>query len=308
MPTESQKQILDRLVSDRRLSTDEARRILRAPRVTLPLRWVATAVATVLLSVGLIRFVVALVDEAPETLIVVLLYALFLVGALVAWRWHRRSGWRRVVGEFSELVGLGSAIGATAILMVDADLDGHWLAISFGAAAATWGIVRLRTSLYAGAVALVPGAIALAGGVTAWMRLEEGWSTIPFLVAGGVLVVLGQADVALAGLVRLAGVAMVVVTSPAWLSFREDLTGLVPALVVGAVLIGTGTAWSRVEQVVGGSIVVVVGVTSYSFRHIDNEILQGVVVAAIGALGLATVFWTLRRHRRNEGETPSEQA
>lgn len=297
MPTESQKQILDRLVAERRLSDDEARRILRAPRVTLPLRWVVTAVATVLVTVGSVRFVVALVDEAPETLIVVVLYLVSVIAASGAWRWARRDGWRRIVGESAELVSLGSAIGGTAMIMANTDLDGHWFAISFGGVASLWGLVRLRASLFAGAVALIPGAIALTGGVTAWWRLEEGWSAIPFLLVGVVLVMVGQSEFALAGLVRVAGVVMVVVTSPAWLSFREDLIGLIPALVVGAALIASGTAWSRLEQVVGGSVVVVVAVTSYSFRHIDNEILQGVVVAAIGAVGLVAVLWTFRRRR-----------
>lgn len=307
MPVSSQKQLLDQLVAARRLTEDEAKRVLRAPRVTVPSRLVLVSVAVVILSIGLVRLGVALVDEAPDVLLVVLLYAVAVVAAMVAWRWARREGWRRSAGEFTELLSLGSAIGATAMLMVNADLDGQWLALSLGGAAAVWGLVRLGTSLYAGVVALVPGAIAVTGGLTAWLDLQESWSAVPFVVMGGLLVLRGQGEFALAALVRMAGVVMVVAASPALLSFHHDLWATLAALAVGLTLIGAGQAWSRLEQVVGGSIVVVATVVRYAFRHIDNEILQGVVVTAIGATGLAFVVSTFRHRPSKRGQPLAEQ-
>lgn len=307
MPLASQKQLLDQLVADRRLTDDEAKRVLRAPRVTVPARLVFTAVAVVLVSIGLVRLGVALVDEAPDVLLVVLLYALSLVAGVVAWRWARHEGWRRSAGEFAELLSLGSAIGASAMLMVNADLDGQWLALSLGGAAAAWGLVRLRSSLYVGVVALVPGAIAVTGGLTAWLELRDSWSAVPFVVMGGLLVVRGQGDFALASLVRMAGVVMVVAASPALLSIHEDLWATLAAIVVGLALIVAGQAWSRLEQVVGGSIVVVASVVRYAFRHIENEILQGVVVTAIGAVGLAFVVSTFRHRPAKRGHPLAEQ-
>ena len=74
MTERTQKEIVERLVADRRLSNAEGDELLRAPRIVLSFRETIGYLAAVIIAVGVVRLAVALFDEASDVLIATLLY------------------------------------------------------------------------------------------------------------------------------------------------------------------------------------------------------------------------------------------
>lgn len=294
----TQREIVEKLVADRRLSHEEGDDILHAPRLVLSFRETVGYLAAVIILVGVVRLVVALFEDASEALIAVLLYIVSAVTGFVAFRLEKKSGWRLHTGEILEMASIGSFVGAGAILLAGADVDGGWIAVAAGTVGAAWSLVRLPSSRFGASIMMVPSALAVCGGAIELLDIESGLTAIPFVIAGSLLIALGQGRVGFSIFLRVAGVAMLVMSTPGFVDEYDGVNGLVPALAVGVLLFATGIQWSRLEQVGGGALIIVISISAFIFQNVENDVLQGVLVALVGLSALVGSTLVVRRRQK----------
>lgn len=294
----TQKEVVEHLVADRRISHAEGDQILQAPRVVLSFRETVSYLAAVIIGVGLVRLAVALFDEASDVLIVVLLYVACAVAGIVSYRFEKKSGWRSNAGEILEIASLAAFVGAGAILLANADVEAAWIAVAAGTVGAAWALVRLPSSHFGASITMVPSAVAVCAGTIELLDIESGLTALPFAIAGSLLIALGQGRVGFPILLRVAGVAMIVLATPSFVAEYDGVNGLIPALVIGSLLFATGVQWSRLEQVGGGALVLVISISAFIFQNVDNDILQGALVALVGVSALVGSTVVVRRHQK----------
>lgn len=301
MADKTLSELVQELVVDRRIGPAKADELLRAPRYRIQWRSALTYLGLAILTLGLVRLVVALFEEASKVSIAIALYGVFLVAAWLAQKFIRGRDWQPTAGEVLELIALGSFVAAGALLLAEADWDGEWIAVVGGAVGATWSFIRLPSARFSASLALLPSLQAIGVGLVEHFKWDGATSATLFVAGGALVLVLGQQNVGLAVVLRAAGVVTVVSATPVWLGDIGGVLGLLPSLAVAVLLFWSGVRFLRIEQVVGGAILTVICIGSYVFDTIDNEILQGVIVSLIGALVLGTTVTVLRRnghHRR----------
>lgn len=300
MDVQTQREVIDHMVSSRRISQTEADEILNAPRFKILWRELLSYIAVLVIGVGLIRVVVALFEEASETIIAFSLLAASAVTGVIAFQLWRHVGWRRRAGEFCEILSIGTLVAGGAMLLSNADVDGAIIAVSGGSLGVIWSLVRIRFTEFSSTLIVIPSTMAVCGGISAWADLDFGIGAIPFVIGGSLLIGLGQGDFGGAFLIRTAGVVTVFFSVPQWIDEFSGLDGLVPALAIGALLLWTGMQWNRIEQIIGGSGVTVISVVVYFVNNIDNDLLQGVAIVAVGVAGLALTTLVVRRQRQHQ--------
>ena len=91
---------------------------------------------------------------------------------------------------------------------------------------------------------------------------------------------------------------MLVMSTPGFVGEYDGVNGLVPALAVGVLLFGTGIQWSRLEQVGGGALIIVISVSSFIFQNVENDVLQGLLVALVGLSALVGSTLVVRRRQK----------
>ena len=294
----TQREVVDHMVTTHRLTVTEADEILSAPRFKIQWRELLSYIAVLVIGVGLIRVVVALFEEASETIIASSLLAASAVFGVIAFQLWRHEGWRRRAGEFCEIVSLGALIAGGAMFLVEADVDGAIIAVSAGSLGVVWSLLRIRFTDFSSALIVIPSTMAVCGGIVEWANLDFGIGAIPFLIGGSLLIGLGQGDYGASILIRIAGVVTVFSSVPQWLDEYSGLDGLAPALGIGALLLWTGMQWNRIEQIIGGSAVTVIAIVVYLTSNIDNDLLQGVAIVAVGVAGLVFTALMVRQQRQ----------
>ncbi len=294
----TQREVIEHMVTTHRLTDTEADEILGAPRFKIQWRELLSYIAVLVIGVGLIRVVVALFEEASETIIASSLLAASAVFGVVAFQLWRHDGWRRRAGEFCEIVSLGALIAGGAMFLVEADVDGAIIAVSAGSLGVVWSLLRIRFTEFSSALIVIPSTMAVCGGIVEWANLDFGIGAIPFLIGGSLLIGLGQGDYGASILIRIAGVVTVFSSVPQWLDEYSGLDGLAPALGIGALLLWTGMQWNRIEQIIGGSAVTVIAIVVYLTNNIDNDLLQGVAIVAVGVAGLVFTALMVRQQRQ----------
>lgn len=299
MEIRTQREVIDQMVARHKISFTEADEILNAPRFKIQWRELLSYIAVLVIGVGFIRLVVALFEEASETIIAFSLLAASAVTGAIAYTLWRHEGWRRRAGEFCEMLSLGTLIASGAMFLTNAEVDGAIIAVSGGTLGAVWSLTRIRFTEFSSAIAVIPSTLALCGGITAWADLDFGLGAVPFLIGGSLLIGLGQGDFGGAILIRVAGVITVFSSVPQWLDEYSALDGLLPALAIAALLLWTGMQWNRIEQIVGGSAVSVISVVTYLVRNIDNDVLQGVAIVGVGVAALVLTTVVVRRQRQH---------
>lgn len=300
MDVQTQREVIDRMVTSRRISRTEADEILGAPRFKIMWRELMSYIAVLVIGVGLVRLVVALFEEASETIIAFSLLAASAVTGVVAFQLWRHVGWRRRAGEFCEILSIGSLIASGAMFLTEADVDGAIIPVSGGSLGVVWSLMRIRFTEFSSTLIVIPSTLAVCGGITAWADLDFGIGAVPFLIGGSLLIGLGQGDFGGAVLIRVAGVVTVFFSVPQWIDEFNGLDGLLPALAIGALLLWTGMQWNRIEQIVGGAGVTVISIVVYIANNVDNDVMQGVAITAVGVTGLALTTLVVRRQRHHQ--------
>lgn len=300
MDVQTQRDVIDHMVSSRRISRTEADEILNAPRFKFLWRELLSYIAVLVIGVGVVRVVVALFEEASETIIAFSLLAASVITGVIAFQLWRHAGWRRRAGEFCEILSIGTLVAGGAMLLSNAEIDGAIITVSGGSLGVIWSLIRVRFTEFSSTLIVIPSTLAVCGGISAWADLDFGVGAVPFLIGGSLLIGLGQGDFGGAFLIRTAGVVTVFFSVPQWIDEFNGLDGLVPALAIGALLLWTGMQWNRIEQIIGGSAVTVISIVVYFVNNIDNDLLQGAAIVAVGVSGLALTTLVVRRQRQHQ--------
>jgi hypothetical protein len=298
MPRNNQRTVLADLVDRGRLSAEEADSVSSAPRFILPVREIVSYLAGLIILVGVIRLVAAVMEDASEIAIAAVLYIVALITGVLSWRLHRRPGaWGRFA-EVLELAAIGSGGLAVGLTLIDLDVRGEWSAIVPAALAATWGIIRIRSSQFVSALSLPLSMMVLAGQVASLVNWYEELSSIPIMIGGAVLIGLGLTRMRLAFIVRGVGAFAILTSSVALSAERDGLDGLLPGLLVGIAIFALGSIRMWVDLILPGGVLIVLAVSIFIFRHIDNDVLEGVLVVLVGLVVLAATAVVMRRSRK----------
>lgn len=298
MPRNNQRTVLADLVDRGRLSAEEADSVSSAPRFILPVRELVSYLAGLIILVGVIRLVAAVMEDASEIAIAAVLYIVALITGVLSWRLHRRPGaWGRFA-EVLELAAIGSGGLAVGLTLIDLDVRGEWSAIVPAALAATWGIIRIRSSQFVSALSLPLSMMVLAGQVASLVNWYEELSSIPIMIGGAVLIGLGLTRMRLAFIVRGVGAFAILTSSVALSAERDGLDGLLPGLLVGIAIFALGSIRMWVDLILPGGVLIVLAVSIFIFRHIDNDVLEGVLVVLVGLVVLAATAVVMRRSRK----------
>lgn len=291
----SQHDVIESLVSQGRLSNAEAERIRTAPRLVIQVREVVSYLGGLIILVGVVRLIAAVLEDASKMAIAGVLYAVAVVLGLVAWRFVRRTGaW----GRFGEVLELGSlaALGvALALSLYEAGASSEVSALTTGLLVTLWGSIRLRFTQFGATFMLGIGIMVSVTALSSLLDLEEELSALPILIGGLIVLALGTQRIQLAFLLRGVGSVISLFTTISWMAMREGLDGFLVGLLVGAAIFALGATRVWVEVILPSGILVVVSVAMYVFRNVDNDVLQGLIVVAVGLAMLGATAFILRR-------------
>lgn len=291
----SQHDVVASLVTQGRLSADEADRIRNAPRVVIQGRELVSYLGGFIILVGVIRLIGAVMQDASKMAIAGVLYAAAVILGGVAWRFVKRPGaWGRF-GEVLELGALGSLVVAIGLTTFDAGLSSAASSLIAGIVVTSWGVVRIRSTQFAATLILAIGIFTTSIAFTALLDFEDEWGAIPILVGGLIMVALGALRLPLPFVLRGVGSVVALFSTINWMAFHEGLDGLLPGLIIGAGLFALGAASMWIDVFIPAGILVVVSVAMFVFRNVDNDVLQGLIVVAVG---LATLGGTAMIFRR----------
>jgi hypothetical protein len=226
------------------------------------------------------------------------LYVVAGITGFLAWKLHRRTGaWGRF-SEVLELAALGSGCLAIGLTLMDIDVRDEWAAIIAAGLAAAWGVARLRSSQFVSALSLPVSVMVVFGQVATLLDWYEELSSIPIMVGGAVLIAIGLTRMHLAFIVRGVGALAILGSSVALSSERDGLDGLLPGLLIGAAIFSLGAVRMWIDLILPGGLLVVLAVSIFIFRHVDNDVLEGVLVILVGLAVLAATTLAVRRGRR----------
>jgi len=245
----SQPEVLEQLVRTGRLTDSEAELIEKAPRFSLPTREIVGYLGGLLVLVGAARLVIAVFEDASRFAIAATLYLVALLAGYVAVLFQKRVGaWHRF-GEVLELVTLGAAATASGLVLRELELSGEWSALIPAALVFVWSLVRVRFAEFAAAISLPVSAMVVAGTFSALVDADDEMSALPILVVGLIVVLLGTLNVSAARLLRAIGGLIVLMAGPGWSAGREGLEGVLPVVVIGAVIFAIGASHMWLELI-----------------------------------------------------------
>lgn len=297
MPKISQHDVISSLVSQGRLSEVEAERIRTAPRFVIQVRELVSYLGGLIILVGVVRLIAAVLEDASKMAIAGVLYAVAVVLGLVAWRFVRRTGpW----GRFGEVLELGSlsALGvALGLSLNEAGTSSEVAALTVGVLVTLWGALRVRFTQFGATFMLGIGIMIFATALSSLLDLDEEVSALPILIGGLIVLALGTQRIRLAIVLRAAGSVVALFTTIAWMGMREGLDGLLLGLIVGGGVFALGATRMWIEVILPSGILIVVSVAMYVFRNVDNDVLQGLIVVAVGLAMLGATALVLRRKR-----------
>jgi hypothetical protein len=296
MRRSSLPEVLEELVSENRLAPEDSKRILKAPRFSFDVRELLYYLAALIMTVGVVRLVVVIFSDASTTAVIAALYLAALVFAALAWRLQRVQGWVARLGEVTELLAVLSCAIATGVLLREQlEFSGEVAAIISAAASAVWGVIRLRTSQFSATAVLIPSLLVTGGSAAALLDWEGPPGALPVMVAASVLVFIGSLDLQWPLAFRVVGAYTLLITAPQWVGERGSVGGLAVTLSIGVALFVLGSLNMWIELLVVGGLTITIGISVFVFKNVDNEVLQGILVVAIGLLIVTTTVLVYRR-------------
>jgi hypothetical protein len=295
MRRSSLPEVLEELVSENRLAPEDSKRILKAPRFSFDVRELLYYLAALIVTVGVVRLVVVIFSDASTMAVIAALYLAAFVFAALAWRLQRVQGWVARLGEVTELLAVLSCAIATGVLLREQlELSGEVAAIIPAAASAVWGVIRLRTSQFSATAVLIPSLLVTGGSAAALLDWEGPPGALPVMVAASVLVFIGSLDLQWPLAFRVVGAYTLLITAPQWVGERGSVGGLAVTLSIGVALFVLGSLNMWIELLVAGGLTITIGISVFVFKNVDNEVLQGILVVAIGLLIVTTTVLVYR--------------
>ena len=296
MRRSSLPEVLEELVSGNRLALEDSKRILKAPRFSFDVRELLYYLAALIVTVGVVRLVVVIFSDASTMAVIAALYLAALVFAAVAWRLQRVQGWMARLGEVTELLAVLSCAIATGVLLREqVDLSGEVAVIIPASASAIWGVIRLRTTQFSATAVMIPSLLVTGGSASALLNWDGPPGALPIMFAAAVLASIGTLDLQWPLAFRAVGAYTLLMTAPQWVGERGSVGGLAVTLAIGAALFALGALNMWIELLIAGGLTITIGISVFVFKNVDNEVLQGILVVAIGLLIVTTTGLVYRR-------------
>ena len=292
----TQRELLEDLVRQGALSTDQANDISDAPRWSFSIRELVTYLASLIIAAGVIRLLALAFEDASEGVIATALYVVAALAGFASWRLSSGSEIRQRFAEVLELGALGAALGATGIVLNQTDMAdrSEWIGVILTGASAVWGTFRCMQSRFAGTVAFAVGTVGFSIALGALINSDSQILGGALILAGGsVVIAVGMLDIGSQQLARAIGSLFVIIGSMNVAS-SEDWLRPTP-IVTGAILFTLGAMLLAPEMLVAGAFCVVAGIVMTTVEWIDNEMAQGLVIIATGLLVLGALTIQMKR-------------
>lgn len=287
-------EVLDDLIATGKLTETQADDIASAPRITFSMRELVSYLASLIIMVGVVRVIGVAFEDASAMTVSTALYVLCALTGVASWRLSGGSTVRRRLAEVLEISSLGSAVGATAIALVEADMKGEWIAVILSAAVLAWGVFRCSKAMFAGTLALSVGAPALAISLAALINGDSAsLAGALMLLAATALVLVGMNTINATFIARAVGSLFVIISS---MILGNELRGgqFIP-IVTGAVMFTAGAVLLTPEMLLAGAFCVIAGIVLVVTHYVKNDMAQGLVIIASGLVVLGALSVQMRR-------------
>lgn len=298
---ETQRQVLDRLVAEARLSREEADLIRTSPEWSLTVRELVAYLAGIIILSGFVRIIaMALQDASENTVATVLLVAGGSLAAL-AWKLPRGTDWWQRLAEIVETGSLACLAGSAGLWLSLTDLSGQTIVLLISVPAIAWGWWRSQSARFVGSLCLSAGVPMMTMSVSAMFHEDSGFTMgAGALVAGAALWSMGQRDVRTAFIQRAVGCYFGLMGSFMLMGEGGIAGNLVP-IVAGAVLFGLGSISLQPESLAAGAIAITVGVTVAMGEWLPSEFTRGLTTIAVGVVMLLATMGQLRKRNQPHG-------
>ncbi len=290
----SQNEVLDELVAQGTITEQQACEIADAPLWSFSVRELVTYLASLIIAVGVVRILAIAFEDASEGIIVASLYAVSIGAGFTAWKLSSGSGIQKRFAEVLEMGSLGSAVGASGVLLSHTNLRGEAIGLVLTAVTFAWGVYRCRTTQFAGTVALCFGANGVAISLGSLVNSNRGWPAGLFMVASGsFLAYKGATTIGAKVLSRAVGSLFVVIGS---ITLGSDIAnGRVIPIIIGIAIFSAGTTMLAPEMLIAGALCIVIGVVMTVTRFINNDMAQALVIIATGVVMLMVLSAQMKR-------------
>jgi hypothetical protein len=305
----SQSEILEQLVSDGHLTSEQAKEIAQAPGLAVTARELVTYLAAILIAIGVAFMVAGLVVNVPQAGIAVLLYVVAVVVGYFSRKLSGAASEKRRVGEVLEIASVLATAVASGILLDMTSMPSEWSLCILAIAAGTWGVLRASRSQFSGSIVMtasVPNAITAS---TETMNVSGNNHTLVvglMLIAGGLgLISMGMRRIGLAFLPRAFGSLLIVIGSITLANvFTMGVGGFIP-IGVGVALFSLGSRERAPENLVAGAFSIIAGVILTVVYWLPGNILQGLAIIGCGVALLLVLRKQLARASQPEPDAPT---
>ena len=278
----TQHEVLRKFATEGRLSNAEVKEIESAPKFWIPAREIISYLGGLIVLIGIVRLFIVVFKDASLISIVGALYATSICAAAGA-RWaEQKVGALYRFGEVLELVALGTFAVASGIWLNEIDLSRGWPTLIAAGVVIPWSIFRMRESEFVSIVAFPVSltVFAVSFGVIVGIRNEG--TALPMMLAGLLIVLAGAQDISSPRFMRAVGAIVILMGGPSWVASRDGLDGLIPVLAIGVLLFAVGAARMWIEVIPTASLVIIITLINFVIRHVDSEVLQGLIIVAVG--------------------------
>jgi hypothetical protein len=290
----SQNEVLDDLVAQGTITEQQASEIADAPQWSFSVRELVTYLAALIIAVGVIRILAIAFQDASENVIVISLYVVSALTGITSWKLSSSKGIRKRFGEVFELGSLGSALGATGVLLSHTELRGEAIGLILMGVSAAWGIFRCRDAQFAGTAAMCVGVNGVAISLGALIDSNRAWAAGGLMVlSGSFLIYMGTSKIGVPYFARAVGALFVVIGS---MTLGTDVAnGRVIPILAGIALFAVGAMLLMPELLIAGAFCIVIGIVMTVTRWINNDMAQGLVIIGTGVVMLIVLSAQMKR-------------
>lgn len=305
----SQKEILQQLVSDGHLTSEQAGDIAGAPKLAVTVRELVTYLAAILITIGVAFMVAGLVVNVPQAGIAVLLYVVAVVVGYFSRKLSGAASEKQRVGEVLEIASVLAAAVASGILLDMTSMPSEWSLTILALGTGTWGVLRASRSQFSGSIVMTASVPIAITASTETMNVSGNNHTLVvglMLIAGGLgLIFMGMRRIGLAFLPRAFGSLLIVIGSITLANvFTMGVGGLIP-FGVGVALFTLGSRERAPENLIAGALGIIVGVIMTVVYWLPGNILQGLAIIGCGVALLLVLRKQLARASQLKPDAPT---
>jgi hypothetical protein len=305
----SQNEILEQLVLQGHLTSEQAKEIKQAPVLAVTARELVSYLAAILITIGVGFMVAGLVVNVPQAGIAILLYVVAGVLAYFSHKLFSATNEKQRVGEVLEIASALAIAVASGILLDMTSMPSEFYACILAIAAGTWGAIRASRSQFAGSVLTTASVPVVIIASSSMMNLYGDNNRLVIglmLLAGGVgLIYMGMRHIGFGLLPRASGSLLIVIGSITLASvFSTGFDGLIP-IGVGTALFTLGSRERAPENLLSGAFGIIVGLIMIVVYWLPGNILQGLAIIGCGVALLLVLRKQLARASQLETDAPT---